>query len=100
LQQDSSVEVNTWCPSETRIMTAAGLGLRQENTRKARRQGAGQPTAWVKVWRSMPFPLCRLGSSASTSAAYTQRHDPIVLGESVNTLTSYATSGHRMHEGK
>ena len=90
LQQDMFVEVNTGDAAERGIKDGQWVWvLGPEN----RRQGAGQG-ARHRPGRRRASPSCRSTSRASTRAptsatAIREGTDPIVLGESVNTVTTY-----------
>ena len=90
LQQDMFVEINPADAAERGIKDGAvGLGARRREQRQGAGEGAGD-RAGRQGRRLHAVPLLAAGTRARTCAAnYPQGTDPIVLGESVNTITTY-----------
>jgi len=93
------VEVNTSDAAERGIKTAAGSGSTARKT--ARRRVKALVTIASGRACIHAVPLRRLVPGVDQRGKYPKGADPIVLGESVNTITSYGydpVTG--MHEGK
>jgi formate dehydrogenase major subunit len=103
LQQDMFVEINPGgCISGAASPTDSGSGSRVRRCPPARlpRQGAGH-RARRQGWPSCPSTSPAGSGNVDQRSKYPQGTDPIVLGESVNTVTGYGydpVTG--MQEGK
>jgi len=97
LQQDMFVE-------STRQMPRARHQGRGWVWSTARKRLEGAVKALVTIASGRAWHSCRstspAGSRASISAANIRRGRSIVLGESVNTITSYGYDGYGMHEAR
>jgi formate dehydrogenase major subunit len=101
LQQDMFVEINTADAAERGIKEWEWVWvLGPENAAKTRVRAlvtdrVGKGVAW------MPFHFAGFYQGADLRGRYPQGADPIVLGESVNTVTTYGYDPvTNMHEGK
>jgi formate dehydrogenase major subunit len=101
LQQDMFVEVNTSDAAERGIKDGGWVWVfGPENGSKARMKALVTDRVGKGV-AFMPFHFAGWFQGVDQRANYPKGCDPIVLGESVNTLTSYGydpVTG--MHEGK
>ena len=90
LQQDMFIEINPADATERGIKDGGWVWVTgAENQLQGAHEGAGH-RARRQGRRLVPVPLRAAGSRASISARkYPKGADPIVLGESVNTLTTY-----------
>jgi formate dehydrogenase major subunit len=101
LQQDMFIEINTADAAERGIRDGEWVWvLGAESSSKARvkalvTERVGKGVAW------MPFHFAGYYEGADLRARYPQGTDPIVLGESVNTIMTYGYDPvTNMHEGK
>jgi formate dehydrogenase major subunit len=101
LQQDMFVEVNTSDASERGVKDGGWVWVYgPENGSKARVKALVTDRVGKGV-AFMPFHFAGWFQGVDQRGKYPKGNDPIVLGESVNTLTSYGydpVTG--MHEGK